>query len=200
MIEIINGKIISKESDKVIISCNGVGYGIKISAFTYSALGKIGENQQLYTFLKVREDDMSLFGFIDQKEKTLFNLLSSVSGIGPKTALQFLSDIKFDRIYTAVLNEDITLLSTVKGVGKKTAKKMVLELKDKIMKLSLSISGSISNSQLSSSSSDAVKALITLGYNQNTASTAVSKVLKENGNNLTTNEIITKVLKARTKI
>jgi len=99
MIEMLTGELIQKEPSRIIINCGGVGFGVIISSHTYSSLEDIGSVQTLHTFFKVREDDMSLYGFSDKKEKELFLHLSSVSGIGPRTAIQVLSEIKYDRLF-----------------------------------------------------------------------------------------------------
>jgi holliday junction DNA helicase RuvA len=132
MIEMLIGEILHKEPSKVIINCGGVGYSVNISAYTYSTLPELNKIHTLFIFFKLREDDVSLFGFTDRKEKELFSTLSTVSGIGPKTAMQLLSEIKYDRLYSAIASADVTLLSQAHGIGKKTAQKIVFELKDKI--------------------------------------------------------------------
>ena len=111
MIEMLIGTILYKEPGKVILNCGGVGYSASISSYTYSGLADINGHQVLHTVFKVREDDMSLFGFADKKEKEMFIILSSVSGVGSKTAMQLLSDIKYDRLFNAIVTADVNLIS-----------------------------------------------------------------------------------------
>jgi len=200
MIEVLIGKILYKNEKKVILNCSGTGYGVNISTNTYSALKKIGEEQTLHTILKVREDDMSLFGFSEDGEKEAFLLLSSVSGVGSKTAIQILSDIKYERLYTAVLENDITLISSAHGIGKKTAQKIALELKDKVTKLDSSgiVAGGEVIENRANSNTEAVHALITLGYKNSEAASIVSKITKGK-KNMSTQDIITQALKQQYK-
>ena len=192
------GEILYKEPGKVIINCSGVGYSVNISSFTYSALVEIGKNQTLHTFLKVREDDMSLYGFTDKKEKELFLILGSISGIGAKTAMQLLSDIKFDRLYSAIATGDVTLISQAHGIGKKTAQKIVFELKDKIGKFEDLNAFNIAMG-LTSDNAEAVTALVRLGYKNSDANSAVAKIIKDKGKTISTQEIVKLVLQERMK-
>lgn len=198
MIEMLIGEILYKEPGKVIINCSGVGYSVNISSFTYSALVEIGKNQTLHTFLKVREDDMSLYGFTDKKEKELFLILGSISGIGAKTAMQLLSDIKFDRLYSAIATGDVTLISQAHGIGKKTAQKIVFELKDKIGKFEDLNAFNIAMG-LTSDNAEAVTALVRLGYKNSDANSAVAKIIKDKGKTISTQEIVKLVLQERMK-
>jgi Holliday junction DNA helicase RuvA len=198
MIEMLIGEILYKEPGKVIINCSGVGYSVNISSFTFSALVEIGKSQTLHTFLKVREDDMSLYGFTDKKEKELFLILGSISGIGAKTAMQLLSDIKFDRLYSAIATGDVTLISQAHGIGKKTAQKIVFELKDKIGKFEDLNALNIAMG-LTSDNAEAVTALVRLGYKNSDANSAVAKIIKDKGKTISTQEIVKLVLQERMK-
>ncbi len=198
MIEMLIGEILYKEPGKAIINCAGVGYSVNISSFTYSALADIGKVQTLHAFLKVREDEMTLFGFADKKEKELFLILGSINGIGPKTAMQLLSDIKFDRLYSAIATGDVTLISQAHGIGKKTAQKIVFELKDKIGKFEDLNALNIAMG-LASDNSEAVTALVRLGYKNSDANSAVAKIIKEKGKTISTQEIVKLVLQERMK-
>ena len=198
MIEMLTGELIQKEPARIIISCGGVGFGVIISSHTYSSLGDIGSVQTLHTFFKVREDDMSLYGFSDKKEKELFLHLSSVSGIGPRTAIQVLSEIKYDRLFTAITSADVTLISQAHGVGKKTAQKIVFELKDRIGSIDgISALGAVMGT--SSENSEAVTALVRLGYKNADANIAVARIIKEKGKEISTQEIVKTVLMERMK-
>jgi len=198
MIEMLIGEILYKEPGKVIINCSGVGYSVNISSFTYSALSDLGKNQTLHAFLKVREDEMTLFGFSDKKEKELFLILGSINGIGPKTAMQLLSDIKFDRLYSAIATGDVTLISQAHGIGKKTAQKIVFELKDKIGKFEDLNALNIAMG-LTSDNSEAVTALVRLGYKNSDANSVVAKIIKEKGKTISTQEIVKLALQERMK-
>ena len=197
MIEMIIGEILHKEPGKVIINCAGVGYSLGISSFTYSKLSETKKKHIFHTVFKVREDDMSLFGFLDKKEKEVFIILSTVSGIGAKTAMTLLSEIKYDRLYNAIATGDITLISQAHGIGKKKAQKIVFELKDKI-----SASDDISdilNTGVVSSNSEAVSGLVQLGYKNSDANAVVAKITKEHGKDISTQEIIRHALQNRMK-
>lgn len=204
MIEILIGKIYSKSENKVILNCGGVGYSLTISSLTHSSLKIVGEEQTLNCVMTVREDDISLYGFSEKNEKQMFLFLNSVSGIGAKSAIKMLSMMKYDRIFSAIVNNDSTLLSQAPGVGAKTAKKIILELKDKLNKSELALSmGQSINSVISSKSStnknslEAIMALVKLGYSNNDATAKVNKVVRKLGEKLTTQTIITNVLKER---
>ena len=197
MIEMIIGDILHKEPGKVIVNCAGVGYSLSISSFTYSKLSETKKKHIFYTVFKVREDDMSLFGFLEKQEREVFIILSTVSGIGAKTAMTLLSEIKYDRLYNAIATGDVTLISQAHGIGKKKAQKIVFELKDKI-----SASDDISdvlNIGVVSSNSEAVSGLVQLGYKNSDANTVVAKIMKEHGKDISTQEIIRHALQNRMK-
>ncbi|MBU4487143.1 MAG: Holliday junction branch migration protein RuvA [Candidatus Delongbacteria bacterium] len=198
MIEMLIGEILYKYPGKVIINCGGIGFSVNISSFTYSSLAEIGKGQTLHTVFKVREDDMSLYGFIDKKEKQLFLILSSVSGIGSKTAIQLLSEIKYDRLYNAIATADVTLISQAHGIGKKTAQKIVFELKDKIGKFDDMTAMNLAMG-LAGDNTEAVTALVRLGYKNSDANYAVARIIKEKGKDISTQEIIKLVLQDRMK-
>jgi Holliday junction DNA helicase RuvA len=204
MIEILIGKIYSISENKVILNCAGVGYSLTISSLTQSSLNAVGEEQTLNCVMTVREDDISLFGFTEENEKQMFLFLNSVSGIGAKSAIKMLSMLKYDRIFSAIVNNDSTLLSQAPGVGAKTAKKIILELKDKLNKSEIALSmGQSINSAISNKSSsnknslEAIMALVKLGYSNNDATAKVNKIVRKLGDKLTTQTIITNVLKER---
>ena len=197
MIEMIIGDILHKEPGKVIVNCAGVGYSLSISSYAYSKLPDNDKKQVFYTVFKVREDDMSLFGFLEKQEREVFIILSTVSGIGAKTAMVLLSEIKYDRLYNAIATGDVTLISQAHGIGKKKAQKIVFELKDKI-----SASDDISdvlNVGVVSSNSEAVSGLVQLGYRNTDANATVAKIIKEHGKDISTQEIIRIALQNRMK-
>ena len=163
MLYSLRGKLIHKEPGLVVIECGGVGYACRT---TYAASGGIGETGRevfLYTYLYVRDENIELFGFSDQQELRCFQLLISISGVGPKAALSILSDLEPTRFMLTVAAGDSKVLTKVKGIGAKTAQRIVLELKDKISKeplpepVSRTAQGSVA---------EALSALLVLGYTQ----------------------------------
>ena len=132
MIASINGILKYKGEGNVIIECGGIGYEILLTNSAFCNLPDVNEQVELYTWLLVREDEMSLFGFESMEEKNLFLQLITVSGVGAKTALQILSGVKQKDLVNAIVGEDTNLIAKIKGIGKKTAERIVLELKDKL--------------------------------------------------------------------
>ena len=180
----IRGKLEYKYNDCVVIEANGVGYEIITSLSTIEKLGSIGEEVKVYTTLYVREDVMALYGFSTREELKMFELLRTVSGIGPKVAVSVLSSISPSNFALAVITDDIKTLTKVQGVGKKTAQRMILELKDKIKKEQLT-SLAVDQSEISdmdgksSKRTEAVNALMVLGYTASEAEKAVLAAYSE---------------------
>ncbi|MBO7473330.1 MAG: Holliday junction branch migration protein RuvA [Ruminococcus sp.] len=199
MIYSVKGTITVKELGFAVIECGGVGYGCRTSYNTVSQLGDIGSEAKLYTYLYVREDIVELFGFATLQELSCFKLLISVSGVGPKAATAILSDITPERFALLVASGDSKAFTKTKGIGAKTAQRLVLELKDKIS--SESISGSISSDaaalasipagEASSSVSEALEALMVLGYTQGETAPILGKL----DPSLSTQELIKETLK-----
>lgn len=158
MIYRLAGNILEKRPGNVVIDVNGVGYEASVSLNTYALLGAEGDTAVLYTHMAVREDGVFLYGFSSLDEKKLFQLLTSVSGIGPKLAVKILSGINADELKRSISASDYTALSSVSGVGKKTAERIVVELKDKFE--SQSFFGDVSGGVLE----DVAGALVNLGY------------------------------------
>lgn len=131
MIAFIRGELAEATDSSVILDCNGIGYEIIVPGKVLAALPEIGAEVKLYTYLQVREDGVSLFGFLDSDELAVFKLLIGVSGIGPKGAVGILSSLSADDLRFAVLAEDEKMIAKAPGIGAKTAKKMILELKDR---------------------------------------------------------------------
>ncbi|MDD4816125.1 MAG: Holliday junction branch migration protein RuvA [Clostridia bacterium] len=132
MISFIKGEIAEKFDGKIIVENNGIGYEIFVSNNTLVSIGTEGETCKIFTYMQVREDAITLYGFSSLEEKNLFNLLTSISGIGSKVAIAILSGLKISEIIVAIASEDTASLSRIKGLGKKTAERIVLELKDKV--------------------------------------------------------------------
>lgn len=164
MIAYLKGQITYKSPTYIFVECMGVGYHVNISLNTYSKLENM-DSVKILTYLHVKEDEQSLYGFIDHDEKNLFVLLISVSGIGVNTARVILSYLTPEEVKNAILHENDFALSKVKGIGPKTAKRIILDLKDKVLKESGDVSQSsfvVSSSQ--SVKSEALSALMALGF------------------------------------
>lgn len=191
----IKGKVTFKTPTFVHLENNGIGYYVNISLHTFSRIEK-AIDVKLYTYLQVKEDDLSLYGFFDEDEKVLFEKLISVSGIGATTAQVILSTLSPKDIVSAIINEDDIMLKGVKGIGAKTAKRVILDLKDKVSKLNISDSVSVSKQSSSSPVKDeALSALMALGINKTKAETIVGRVIKSNPDINSVEEIIKLSLK-----
>lgn len=183
MIYSLHGRLAVKEINFAVVECGGVGYGCRTSYNTVSQLGEIGSDVMLYTHLYIREDAAELFAFATQQELSCFRLLISVSGVGPKAAISVLSDITPEKFAFLVASGDSKAFTRTKGIGAKTAQRIVLELKDKISSESLSgaftgVSASSSPTGItgSDSISEALEALMVLGYSQGEAMAVLGKL------------------------
>ncbi|MCH5153294.1 MAG: Holliday junction branch migration protein RuvA [Clostridiales bacterium] len=168
MFNYIYGEIVEFGNSAVVVDVNGVGFELSVSGYTMADC-ELGKKQKLYTYMSVKEDDISLFGFSTLEEKSMFMHLISVSGIGCKVALSILSGIDSDSLAIAIFNEDIRLLTKVKGLGKKTAERLVLELKEKVVveakNMVLPITQNV-DSPMSKEMSNAIAVLCSLGKSQ----------------------------------
>ena len=175
MITHLKGKLVEKNPTDVVIDCNGVGYLVNISLQTYSQIPE-QENLMLYTYLQVREDSHSLYGFSTKVEREIFKLLISVSGIGTNTARTMLSSLSPDQIKEGIANGDVPLIQSVKGIGAKTAQRVIIELKDKMLK----IYGIDELSQIADNTNkdEALSALEVLGFHKKQAEKVVDRILK----------------------
>ncbi len=191
MIAFLRGAFVSKTPATVIVEVNGVGYEVQISLNTYSKVQDLDKGL-LYTSLIIREDAHILFGFFDLAEKEMFHLLLSVSGIGATTARVMLSYMKPDDLAKAIVQSDLRTLEGIKGIGKKSAERMVLELKDKLIKHPVESNNlPLKNNTLHQ---DALNALMALGINRQAASNALEKVMAAESN-LSVEELIKKTLR-----
>jgi holliday junction DNA helicase RuvA len=192
MIAYLKGKLIEKEPTHVVLDVAGVGYFVKISLQTFSALNITDELVTLHTILIVREDSHTLFGFFTKDERELFEHLISVSGIGPSIALVFLSSLSSIEIKQAIVSEDIKTIQNIKGIGAKTAQRAVLELKDKINKeiLAEGQNPTMFASVNHKLRSEALQALTTLGIAKATAEKSIDTILKRTGGDITLEELI----------
>lgn len=161
MITHIKGKLVEKTPTDVVIECNGVGYFINISLHTFSQI-PASENIKLFTHLQVREDAHILYGFSGVPEREIFRLLLSVSGIGASIARTMLSSLTPDQVTDAIASEDVATIQSIKGIGSKTAQRVILDLKDKILKV-YGLSGISANSS-NTNKNEALSALETLGF------------------------------------
>ena len=174
MIGYLTGKIISKKPTKIILDVNGVGYLVNISISTFEILAD-AETISLYTYLAVREDALDLYGFFTQSEKEMFELLISVSGIGPKLGQSILSGIQIDELNEALKTGNIARLTAIPGIGRKTAERLLVELRDKVASLALSFDTKVSANF--SVRNDAITALTNLGYNRANADRLVKNIV-----------------------
>mgnify|MGYP002311547806 FL=1 len=174
MISYIKGVVDSVESDRVVIENNQIGYNILMPVTALETLG-IGEEVKIYTYFNVREDAMQLFGFFSKEELELFKKLISVSGVGPKGGLAIVSALSGEQLQMAIISGDAKEISKAQGIGAKTAQRIIIELKDKIdLEDMIHTSG---NDDISNSvQSDAVDALVALGYSKGDAFSAVKKI------------------------
>ncbi len=192
MIAYLSGKLNYKDPAYAIIDVGGVGYEVKISLQTFSALPAPNETCKLFTYLQIREDAHILYGFSEPDEKVLFLDLISVSGVGSVTALIMLSSMSSSEIRQAIVNEDVKTIQTVKGIGGKTAQRVIIDLKDKIKKENLLSPQQPSLLQATNNKtrSEALAALVMLGIPKPTAEKSIETILKREGDSLTVEQLI----------
>lgn len=180
MIARLRGRLAQKAANRVIIDTGGVGYEATIPVSTFYELGEVGDEVELQIFTYVREDALSLFGFLTAREKQIFTQLIQISGIGPRLAVAILSGLPVDELLQAVSLRDVARLATIPGVGKKTAERIALEMRDRIRDLAPEIADlPCTGGDLGR---DVVSALVNLGYVRAKAETLVARLLKEDGN------------------
>lgn len=182
MIARLSGKLIHKSPEYSIIDVGGVGYQVYTPFSTFYELPEIDIQVTLHTYTNVREDALQLFGFLSTDEKEIFQILISVSGIGPKLAVNILSGITPEELKSAISNGNLARLTAIPGIGKKTAERMVLELKDKVLKLHKKESAVPLRPATTPDEviEDAISALVNLGYKRPQAEGALEKIRKEN--------------------
>ena len=182
MIYCLTGKIVKKSMSAVVLSCGGVGYYAQCPASVAGALPGVGKEATLYTVMSVTENDVSLYGFATEEQQACFEMLTAVSGVGPKVGLAILSVMEPQRVALAISAGDHKAFKAANGVGPKLAQRIVLELKDKVAKgfvdgISLEdVSGAASGEPATQSASQAIAALVSLGYSQSEAALAISKI------------------------
>lgn len=195
MITYLKGRLAHKDPTHVIVDVGGVGYELKISLTTYSQV-KDKEDILIQTYLHIKEDAHTLFGFYEASEKKRFLDLLSINGVGPSTALMILSSLDAKELQAAIAHEDVKTIQGVKGIGTKTAQRIVLELKDKMKKeglldKTLEITPLVDNTL----KAEALSALTTLGINKAAADKTINSILRERGEEIKLEELIKQALK-----
>lgn len=193
MIAYLEGRFAQKKPTVVFLDVHGVGYEVNISLNTYSQIQNLAEGK-LFTHLQIKEDAHTLYGFYEMAEKEMFVMLIGVSGIGAATARMMLSSMRPDEINRAILQGNARLLEAVKGIGRKTAERLILELRDKVNKVSMESGFPISKAN--SLEQDTLNALIALGIAKGVAEQAINKTLKSDPTINTLEDLIKKTLKA----
>ena len=178
MLDFIKGEIVELNPASVVLEVCGLGYAIQISLNTYSALAEKKE-AKLYIHESIREDAHLLFGFSEKRERTLFLLLISVSGVGANTARMILSSLSVSELEAVISSGNSNMLKTVKGIGAKTAERIIIDLKDKVKLSDEAVSGGKAISISNEAANEAVSALMMLGFNQVASQKVVSKIVKE---------------------
>lgn len=191
MIAHIQGRLVEKTPTDVVIDCHGIGYQIHISLHTFSQIPD-AENIKLYTYLQIKEDAHNLYGFAEKKERELFKLLLSVSGVGASTARTMLSSLAPEQIIQAIASNDVGTIQSIKGIGAKTAQRVILDLKDKILKL-YQIE-EVSGSSYNTNKEEALSALEVLGYVRKNAEKILEKIIT-NTPNASVEDLIKQALK-----
>ena len=199
MIYSLSGKIIKKTLNAVVVSCGGVGYYVQCPTSVAGALPRVGREATLYTVMSVTENDISLYGFATEEQQSCFELLTAVSGVGPKVGLAILSVMEPDRVALAISAGDHKAFKAASGVGPKLAQRIVLELKDKVGKglaAGTGFAGGSAAPAPTSAPAQAVAALVSLGYAASDAAAAVARV----DETLSVQEIITIALRSLSRI
>jgi holliday junction DNA helicase RuvA len=194
MIAFIEGEIAEKNPAFVVLNCNGVGYQIHVSLNTYTQLPD-SKHIKLFTYLVIREDAHTLYGFVKEEERELFKHLITVSGVGPNTARMILSSMSVNEIKQAIVSNNISVLQSIKGIGAKTAQRIIVDLKDKIEKEGLVAEENLAGVN-NTIREEALSALVMLGYNKAVAQKTLNQILKQKaGADLTVEQLIKEALK-----
>lgn len=180
MIGQLRGRLAEKRPNQVLVDVGGVGYVVLVPLSTFAALGELHTEVTLLTHTHVREDALALYGFVSSREKHLFELLLSASGVGPSLALKILSGMSVDELVPAIRGSDLGRLTKIPGVGRKTAERMVVELKDKLEAVVVEVERP-SASTPAGVEADVVSALVNLGYEARIAEKAVEEARREAG-------------------
>jgi len=191
MITHLKGKLVEKSPTNVVIEVNGIGYWVNISLTTFSQIPD-NENIKLYTHLQIKEDSHSLYGFYSKKEREIFRLLISVSGVGTSTARTMLSSLDPQQVVEAISSNNVSIVQSVKGIGSKTAQRLIIELRDKILKI-YDLDETYVNYN-NTTREEALSALEVLGINKKSSERLVDNIIKEN-QDISVEEIIKETLK-----
>ncbi len=193
MISYINGEITFKSPTYIIVEAGGIGYQVHVSLNTYAKVEKL-DRVKILTYLSIKEDSHSLYGFADEMERSLFVLLISVSGIGTNTARIVLSSLDPNEVRAAILSEDVITFNKVKGIGPKTAKRIILDLKDKVMKESGDVPLTFAKKD-NTLRGEALSALVALGFAKIKVQKVLNRILQENNDIQSVEELIKRALK-----
>ena len=180
MIGQLRGRLTDKRPNQVLVDVAGVGYLVQVPLSTYAALGELHTEVTLLIHTHVREDALSLYGFLSSREKHFFEMLLSASGVGPSLALKILSGMSVEELVPAIRGSDLARLTKIPGVGRKTAERIVVELKDKLDAVTIEVERPAASSP-AGIEADVVSALINLGYEARAAESAVAEARRENG-------------------
>ncbi len=192
MIAHLQGKLVEKSPTQIVIDCGGVGYHVNISLHTYSLLPNT-DFIKVYTHLQIKEDAHTLFGFMEKSEREIFRLLLSVSGIGASIARTMLSSLDPKQITNAIASADVVTIQSIKGIGSKTAQRVILDLKEKVLKLY--DLDEVSMSKSNTNRDEALSALEVLGFVRKTSEKVIEKIVKEDPD-ASVESIIKKALKS----
>lgn len=191
MITHLKGKLVEKSPTNIVIEVNGIGYWVNISLTTFSQIPD-NENIKLFTHLQIKEDSHSLYGFYTKREREIFRLLILVSGVGTSTARTMLSSLNPEQLVEAISSNNVSVIQSVKGIGSKTAQRLIIELRDKILKI-YDIDETYVNSN-NTNREEALSALEVLGINKKSSERLVDNIIKEN-QDISVEEIIKETLK-----
>ncbi len=180
MIGQLRGRLAEKRPNQILLDVGGVGYLVQIPLSSYAALGELHTEVTLLIHTHVREDALSLYGFVSSREKHLFEMLLSASGVGPSLALKILSGMRVEELVPAIRAADLARLTKIPGVGRKTAERMVVELKDKLEAVALEAEKPAATSP-AGAEADVLSALVNLGYDSRAAEAAVAEAKREAG-------------------
>jgi len=198
MIALLSGKIAYKGISHVVVDAQGVGYRVFIPLTTFYELPEAGEAVTLHIHTSVKEDAINLFGFYTLQERDLFQMMISVSGIGPKVAMNILSGISSDELLEAISGGNLTRLVAIPGIGRKMAERLILELKEKVAKKMAADAGAGADARRKESDAlreDVLSALVNLGYKANAARDALDKVVRDAENDPAMDQLLKKALK-----
>ena len=197
MISYLTGNIVEKSPTRLLLDVNGIGYDIQVTINCSKQVGSIGDNITILTYLHVREDNLQLFGFESKQERELFLQLISTPGIGPKKALVILSGSNVDDLQRYIIEENLTALTSLSGVGRRTAQRLIVDLKEKLTPTSadeqIFPSGIVQEKR--NLIEEALLALMSLGYNKNTAYRAIQAILDQESNKIGLEDLIKRALR-----